>query len=385
VRLTLNILPTVFFLIHPLPRVQAAVPVSFVPVCPGLAYARLFETNHPWSIHIARMDRATPALHILTTHAGDRISAISPVSVQSRLASLRGYEPLAAVNGDFFVIARGPYQGDPAGIEITRGELISAPHGPSFWIAGSDLNIGEVKSKMVVVWPDGTKSRLSLNEAPRPDAVTLFTHSFGASTHTSNTLEAALHFELGQDRILRPNRVYSATITETITNGNARLDAHPFVIAIGAAQPQAAIFAASHAKLKVDTRCSENLDTVQEAIGGAPILLRHGNQGAGAGDFVSDKKEKPDTIVRHPRTALGFNKQYFYLVVVDGRQPGLSIGMSFGELAAFMKGLGCEDALNLDGGGSSTFWLKGILKNSPSDKHERSVANALVIGRKTEK
>ena len=58
------------------------------------------------------------------------------------------------------------------------------------------------------------------------------------------------------------------------------------------------------------------------------------------------------------------------------------MGMSFAELATFMRELGCSEAMNLDGGGSSTFWLDGKVMNSPSDKHERALANAIVISRK---
>jgi exopolysaccharide biosynthesis protein len=85
---------------------------------------------------------------------------------------------------------------------------------------------------------------------------------------------------------------------------------------------------------------------------------------------------------RHPRTALGFNSRYLLLVEVDGRQKELSMGMSFAELARLMKSLGCTEAMNLDGGGSSTFWLDGKVMNSPSDKHERSLANGIFVVRK---
>ena len=56
-----------------------------------------------------------------------------------------------------------------------------------------------------------------------------------------------------------------------------------------------------------------------------------------------------------------------------------SMGMDYVELAHFFKQLGCTDAINLDGGGSTTFWLDGKIMNSPSDKHERAVANCLFI------
>ena len=50
-------------------------------------------------------------------------------------------------------------------------------------------------------------------------------------------------------------------------------------------------------------------------------------------------------------------------------------GADYSELAHLFKDLGCTDAINLDGGGSTTFWLDGKVMNSPSDKHERSAAN----------
>jgi exopolysaccharide biosynthesis protein len=75
-------------------------------------------------------------------------------------------------------------------------------------------------------------------------------------------------------------------------------------------------------------------------------------------------------------------------VTVDGRQPEYSVGMSLRELASAMRALGATDALNLDGGGSTTFVVRdpaaGVLRvaNRPSDKEgERPVADALVMAR----
>ncbi|HEU4752525.1 MAG TPA: phosphodiester glycosidase family protein, partial [Armatimonadota bacterium] len=82
---------------------------------------------------------------------------------------------------------------------------------------------------------------------------------------------------------------------------------------------------------------------------------------------------------RHPRTAVGFNGRKLYLFVTDGRQPGYSIGMSLPEVAQVMKELGCTDALNMDGGGSSTLWVRGSVVNRPSDGKERAVANGLLV------
>ncbi len=83
--------------------------------------------------------------------------------------------------------------------------------------------------------------------------------------------------------------------------------------------------------------------------------------------------------MRHPRVAIGWNDQYIFLVEVDGRQRSLSVGMTFPELAAYMVKLGCQEAMNMDGGGSATLWVCGNVINSPSEGKERPCSNALVV------
>ena len=89
---------------------------------------------------------------------------------------------------------------------------------------------------------------------------------------------------------------------------------------------------------------------------------------------------------RHPRTAVGLSKDgtTLILLVVDGRQPDWSVGVTLPELAAMMIRLGADDALNLDGGGSSAFVFTHPhsgeqLTNRPSDGRYRAVANNLGI------
>ena len=87
----------------------------------------------------------------------------------------------------------------------------------------------------------------------------------------------------------------------------------------------------------------------------------------------------PVQVERHPRAAIGWNQNDFFLVEVDGRQRSLSVGMTLEELADFMVDLGCQEALNLDGGGSATLWYNGEVRNSPCDRAEREIANCLVV------
>ena len=90
----------------------------------------------------------------------------------------------------------------------------------------------------------------------------------------------------------------------------------------------------------------------------------------------------PAVTNRAPRTAVGLAGSRVWFVVVDGRQPATAVGMSHHELAAFMQRLGCTDAMNLDGGGSSTLWYEGRVMNQPSDGALRPVGNALVLVRR---
>lgn len=85
-------------------------------------------------------------------------------------------------------------------------------------------------------------------------------------------------------------------------------------------------------------------------------------------------------IQRHPRTAICFNDAFIYFIVIDGRNDQYSIGMTTTELGAFCKDtLGASWGINQDGGGSSTMWVNGEVKNSPSDGQERWVGNGMMM------
>jgi exopolysaccharide biosynthesis protein len=130
---------------------------------------------------------------------------------------------------------------------------------------------------------------------------------------------------------------------------------------VPAVQPGTAV------KLVVATE--PDLTGVEVAIGGRTVLLRQGK----APDWGTASQP------RHPRTVIGWNETHFFLIVVDGRRKGFSAGMTYPELSQLAAELGCTDALNLDGGGSSTLWLGGKVMNLPSDGVERPVANALLV------
>jgi exopolysaccharide biosynthesis protein len=117
-------------------------------------------------------------------------------------------------------------------------------------------------------------------------------------------------------------------------------------------------------------------------IGGWPRILRDGRDVAGESATLEGTISR-NAEVRHPRTAVGFSRDSttLYLVVVDGRSTA-SVGMTLAELAALMRRVGAWQALNFDGGGSTTMVVDGAVVNVPSDATgEREVGNALLVVR----
>lgn len=119
-----------------------------------------------------------------------------------------------------------------------------------------------------------------------------------------------------------------------------------------------------------------------EAIVSGPVLLEEGK----LVDYT-DISSKTFFWRRHPRTLIGYTSDgWIYFIVVDGRFPGKAEGMSIFELQILCQSLGLYEAMNFDGGGSSTLWTKetGVVSH-PSDnrifdhKGERVVPNAIIV------
>lgn len=120
---------------------------------------------------------------------------------------------------------------------------------------------------------------------------------------------------------------------------------------------------------------------MQTAVGGGPVLLRNGtieitnnDELKFSGKAINDK---------HPRTAMGYTKDgKLIILVVQGRSES-SGGATLTQEAQIMKDLGCWEALNLDGGGSSCMLVNGKETIKPSDKEgQRAVPAVFIIKKK---
>ncbi len=342
-------------------------------VGPGLQYTHERIGNVPWATHILKIDRRVTDFRLISTLAQGTIYGLSGISKHVAAVPADLGTPVAAINGDFYRIAVGPYQGDPTGLQIMQGELVSAPTGTSFWIDPSGKpRIGEVRSQLNVAWPNGSATPFGLNEERSDDAAVLYTPTLGPSTRTVGGRELILEQVPGEPWLpLRPGKTYKARVREVKDSGDTPLSADTMILSLGPKLTEAVPAVKAGDVLRLTIATSPDLTGVDTAIGGHPILVANGK-----------RMQFGPNDPRHPRTMIGWNSRYLYFVVVDGRQPGLSAGMTNAEMASLMRRLGCTDALNLDGGGSSTFWLGGMVMNVPSDGRERSIANALVLLRK---
>ncbi len=134
-------------------------------------------------------------------------------------------------------------------------------------------------------------------------------------------------------------------------------------------------------------------DPPGDLVQAGPLLVRDGRSvvdgedregfSAGSAQFDSDI-----TVGRYPRCALGLSADELLAVCCDGRRSGVDAGLAMDELADLLVSLGARDAINLDGGGSSTLVHRGHLLNRPYADHDqpspesRPVATALVFDRR---
>lgn len=122
------------------------------------------------------------------------------------------------------------------------------------------------------------------------------------------------------------------------------------------------------------------LERYKHVVGGNPGLVRNGAVHVTGGEEYAEDIVVGGEFGRHPRTAVGVTADNRLLMMtVDGRQENWSIGMGLSEVAQFLIEFGAVEAVNFDGGGSTTCVVGGALVNRPSDGTERPVPIALIV------
>lgn len=309
-------------------------------------------TVDAWSVRVNPRDAGIsvrPALADGTVHSKRTVASI---------ASARG--AYAAINGGFFAP-----RGEPLGLVVIDSEWISHPlHNRAALGFLQDGSV-QVRNAAFEGWAnfDGL-GRLPLEainqEHVLDDGVVAYTPRWGDCL-------------LGNPRKTRVV-IESGIVTSVLSRGeNALMPKNGFIVS-GLDRR-----AASLAQVKVGQSASLDLNTkpkwvgLRHAIGGGPRLLAAGKIALNSYD---EKFRSDVTSSIRPRTAVGVTADgSLLLIVVDS----VNKGMTLTEVASIMHKLGAVDAMNLDGGGSTTLVIDGRVMNHPSDGTSRPVSNALVI------
>jgi len=328
----------------------------------------------PWSIHVVKLERTSHDFEFVTTSGAGKVLGMGVVSEQVKTLPRDMGQPVAAINGDFYDKSE-KYQGRPRDLQIRQGEAVSSPAGHTcFWVDRDGTpQMTNIFSRFRVMWADGKETPIGLNQARDDETAVLYTAAIGKSTRTTGGTELILDGQTTNSCFsLRVGQVYIARVREVRRSGDTAVTPQTLVLSLGPTLGSRLPAFQPGTRLRIITETFPDLSGVNVAIGGGPALVRDGKPMRWTG-FIH---------MRHPRTALGWNKDFFFLVEVDGRQSNISVGMTFPELAEYLVQLGCEQAMNLDGGGSATLWALGNVRNSPSEGEERPSANALVAVRK---
>lgn len=351
------------------------------------------------TVYVAEMDRNTNALSFDVELSNSQILRRETVSSVTRRLKRKEMKPFAGVNGSFGIREDSYGRGGMIfNLHIQDGELVSIPKLMDRWGYSPPSPWGETSFGVA---PDGEflLQSVQLNGSLRIGndtleigainqicdsycPVVLYTPRFGRSTLTRRCYEFTL-----QKITLPVTGKYSSRFVVTSVNprGNSRIPPDGVVLSIAPGSGRN-----WYGKLKKATTGTLNIaltpekwQTVQTGIGGNLRILRNGKIEPELVQFERSRGRSAyghsNANQRHPRSALGFNDDKLFLIVVDGRRPGHSMGMTLHDMAGFFSEIGIKHAINFDGGSSSALWALGDIVNRPAHDYERPIFNVALI------
>lgn len=373
------------------------------PVVPGIEYQE-FTLPGPNQVFVARMDRSEPSITLDTTIAkgifgkGTETVRDMVVRYDQSISTWDGQwgarnDIIVAVNGSFHNVNSGmPETGMvQSGWYAKRFDDLGGTSGFA-WTRDRSAFIGgcayhpEERQQIRLLDAGFTLQIDAVNFRDRGDNVILYTHQLGARTPgRSDSVELLIEMTEPAGIVPLPRSTLGYIRQVNLSGGSTLLPYDHAVLSVGGEQAKTLPRYAragdrvgisaeiSNTLSDCETRAPGDWSLTYATLGGSFHFLRQGE---------IQEFDDLGALSKAPRTAICFNDDYIHFVVVDGRQSGYSIGMNMDELGAFCRDvLESDEGLNQDGGGSSTFWLDGEVRNRPSDGQERPVANGWVMVR----
>jgi hypothetical protein len=362
--------------VEPLARAFADAPVEVAAVAPGVRHAVIVSRAGPWTIHVVDVDTRVCRPVLEVRKADGRLSSLA---LTTELAG----NALATINADFF---RAP-GGTPVGAHVHAGvPMAGATEWPVFGVDSAGRWAHGRARLDAVGWVGADSARLTQVNRQATSFTAYQGTTTGLALHTSrsDTLPADSAWRI-RLRAVAGDEARGQGVIAAVDSPAARTlvpDGEAALLVRGAAVEWARRRTVGDtvrwsAQVLVDDG-SGSLLAAREAVGGFPALLVGGRDVLGLQTVRRAFGE-----ARHPRTAVAWTADGARLmfVVVDGRQEH-SDGMTLPELVTALRRLGADEAINLDGGGSTALVIRGALVNRPSDEQgERPVGNALALVR----
>ena len=367
--------------------------ILFPDLAPGLHLYRYDWDVEMCILYVAEMSRHEPTLHFEVALANAQVLGKETVRSMANRRTQRGdRRVLVAVNGGFGVLGdmRG-YGGVLESLHVQDGELITQP-------TDTEACFGVTESGEFLSTPVEMKASLQIGEHTLPLGcinqrrldgcqVTLYTPRLGESTHTNRRRGNEVIIG-GLPLPLTPNYAHPYRVEGISRDGNSPIPRDGAVLWMSTRlkNPSVSEFNTGASGTLTLTLSPPEWNRVQHAIGGRLRLLKNGKINETLVEMHhAEKRHTPGkrasvlNLSHEPRTALGYNADTLFLIVADGRQPQYSTGLTLYELASILIDLGATEAINLDGGSSSTFVVNDAVINKPSGQREREVLNAVFI------
>ncbi|MBA3725535.1 MAG: phosphodiester glycosidase family protein [Armatimonadetes bacterium] len=343
-------------------------------VRPGITYIQEVSREAPLIFHALKFKFPAAGFRLESRIANDDVYGRDESSSRETVEqTARRTGAFAAVNADFFA-----WDGDPLGMMMTAGELVSEPYVPRSAAAWADggLLFDSPRWSGSLMLIDGTSFAIDgVNRSARDNEIIVNTRKAGVASSKQPcyafVFEPTMPVALGQITPVKLKNIFPEAY-------NLPVGENQIIVMVTSSRykPMAGQF---HVGLVYDMRVvvTGQIDwkSMKEAVGGGPRLVKGGQP------YITNLYEKFDAgySKRHPRTAVGYTSYGETIIcVVEGRSS-LSRGVTLDELASLMIKLGCADAMNLDGGGSSTMYLGGVVVNRLSDGAARRVASSLLL------
>jgi hypothetical protein len=347
-------------------------------VTTGVQHQRLVRDEPPLVANVARIAPDAP-ISLRAVLSNEQVAGPAPRLERTSSMCARVH-CLLATNGDFAAVATEA----PIGGLVTGGQLLRSPSGTHHQLSvmqDGSLHAGSFEWSGKLMPTDLQPISLGgVNVAVAENQVVLYTPAFGPSTRTRGPGASLVVRNVEPAGALRLGQTTMVELVALQDDGADRPIPADGAVLSGQGQGAEALrrlwgrvrsgAASAKAFLRLETPAG-----VVESLGGSPILLRDGKR------WYADASDD-FTLGRHPRTIVGWTPGgEVLLVTVDGREPGRSVGMTLAEATDFMSSLGATEAINLDGGGSTTFVTNGAVVNQPSDVAVRRGGDEVIVHR----